>query len=41
MSIHDEIIVWREHLKKCRLEDEAKEKEMKTNGKKNNTRNAR
>ena len=24
MSIHDEIIVWREHLKKCRLEDEAK-----------------
>ena len=22
MSIHDEIIPWREHLKKCRLEDE-------------------
>jgi len=25
MSIHDEMIPWREHLKKCRLEDEANE----------------
>lgn len=25
MSIHDEIIPWREHLKKCRLEDEEDE----------------
>jgi len=26
MSIHDEIIPWREHLKKCRLEEEKNEK---------------
>ena len=25
MSIHDEMIPWREHLKKCRLEDEEDE----------------
>ncbi len=25
MSIHDEMIPWREHLKKCRLEDKENE----------------